>query len=286
MEKNWTEVIRSKKTGLNINFKELYEYRDLILLFVKRDFVSIYKQTLLGPLWYVIQPLLTTLTFTFVFGTIAKMGVGGDYPHMLFYMSGIVPWSYFSSSLNRTAQTFIENAGIFGKVYFPRLTVPLSVVISNLFAFGIQFSLLIGFIVFFHFSDNNYTFSFNFGLLLIPVLIFIMAILGLGLGIIISSLTTKYRDLTFLISFGLQLFMYATPIIYPLSNLNIAPPIVRSAIYYNPMTGIIEGFKSVLLNCEMPNLYLISYSLVFSVIVLFIGIIIFNKTERTFMDTI
>ena len=286
MKKNWSEVIRSKKTGVSINLKELFDYRDLIFLFVKRDFVSIYKQTLLGPLWYIIQPLLTTLTFTFVFGTIAKMKVSDDVPHMLFYMAGIVPWQYFSSSLNRTSQTFIANAGIFGKVYFPRLTVPISVVISNLFAFGIQFFLLVCFIVYYHVTEDKYTFSFNTGLLFIPILILIMAIQGLGLGIIISSLTTKYRDLTFLVSFGLQLFMYATPIIYPLSDLSKAPEIIQKAIYYNPMTGIIEGFKSALLTCETPDLYLISYSLIISIFFLFIGITIFNKTERTFMDTI
>lgn len=286
MSNQWTEIVKPRKSGVNLDFKEVINYKDLIILFVKRDFVSVYKQTVLGPLWYIIQPLLTTITFTFVFGTIAKIKVTEGVPHALFYMAGIVPWGYFSNSLNRTSRTFTENAGIFGKVYFPRLTVPISVTISNLISFGIQFLLLLGFIAYFHFYDDVYSFGLSINILFLPLLIIIMAIQSLGFGIIISSLTTKYRDLTFLVTFGIQLFMYATPIIYPLGGLNEAPQIIQKLIYFNPMTGIIEGFRNSLLLGEAPDFYLLSYSLIFSIILFLFGVALFNKIERTFMDTV
>jgi len=277
---DWTMVIRPKRGLLDINMGELWRYRDLIMLFVKRDFVAKYKQTILGPLWFIIQPLLTTLMFTVVFGNIAGIPTDGI-PKILFYLSGIVGWTYFSTCLNDTSQTFVKNASIFGKVYFPRLALPISIVISNLVSFFIQFAFLLIFL--FYFMASGSDISPNINVLLIPVLIVLIAGLGLGFGIIISSLTTKYRDLTNLVTFGVTLWMYITPIIYPMSEI---PEEYKIYVLANPMTPIVETFKTALLGVGEINYMHLLYSFGFTVVVLVAGVIIFNKVEKTFMDTV
>ncbi|MBI5219574.1 MAG: ABC transporter permease [Bacteroidia bacterium] len=277
---NWDLSIRPKKNLLDINLKELWRYKDLIMLFVRRDFVSKYKQSILGPAWFIIQPLLTTLMFTLVFGKIAGIPTDG-LPPMLFYMTGIVGWTYFSTCLTATSDTFISNAGIFGKVYFPRLVSPVSIVISNLIQFAIQFSFLIACMIFYWLSGAKFT--PNIYVLLIPVLIVLLAGLSLGFGIIFSSLTTKYRDLRFLLVFGVQLWMYATPIIYPVSAL---PEKYKIFIIANPMSSIIEIFRYSLLGSGTINWFQLGYSAVFTLVILVIGVLVFNKVERTFMDTV
>ncbi len=276
----WTMVMRPKKSLFEVNLKELWQYKDLVALFVRRDFVAKYKQTILGPIWFVIQPLLTTLMFVVVFGNIAGIPTDGI-PQVLFYMSGIVGWNYFATCLNDTSQTFLKNAAIFGKVYFPRLAMPLSIVISNLVSFFIQFVFLLCFLLYFYLRGADI--STNYEVLLIPFLVMLMAGLGLGFGIIISSLTTKYRDLTHLVSFGVSLWMYATPIIYPLSEI---PERYRLLVLANPMTPLVETFKTALLGVGTVNYYYLLYSLAFTVVLLAVGILIFNKVERTFMDTV
>jgi lipopolysaccharide transport system permease protein len=277
---NWTQVIRPKKNLFEIDFREVWVYRDLLVLFIRRDIVTKYKQTILGPLWFIIQPILTTLMYLLVFGRIANIPTDNT-PPILFYLSGIVAWTYFSVCLNSTANTFISNAGIFGKVYFPRLIVPISIVISNIIQFLIQLGLLIVAMGIYYLKGT--TFSFSYNLLLLPYLILLMALLGLGFGIIISSLTTKYRDLTNLMGFGVQLWMYATPIIYPLS---VIPNKYKIYILANPLTAIIITFKSALLGTQSINYGYLLYSSVFTVVILFLGIVIFNRVERSFMDTV
>ncbi|MFZ4569553.1 MAG: ABC transporter permease [Bacteroidales bacterium] len=276
----WTMILRPKRSLLDINLRELWQYRDLIMLFVKRDFVSKFKQTILGPLWFIIQPLLTTIMFTIIFGNIAGIPTNGI-PKILFYMTGIVGWTYFSTCLNETSQTFIKNASIFGKVYFPRLALPISVVISNLVSFVIQFVFLLFFLAYFMIKGSNV--SPNALVLWIPFLVLLMAGLGLGFGIIISSLTTKYRDLTHLVTFGVTLWMYATPIIYPLSGI---PEKYRIFVLANPMTAVVETFKTALLGVGQINYIHLLYSFCFTIVLLIIGVIIFNKVEKTFMDTV
>jgi len=277
---NWSMIIKPKRHLFDINLKDIWRYRDLIKLFVRRDFVAKYKQTILGPLWFLIQPILTTLIFTVVFGNIAKIPTDG-LPHILFYLSGIVGWTYFSTCLNSTSNTFVANAGIFGKVYFPRLTLPISIVISSIIQFLIQFMLLVVFMIYYKIIGS--AFSINVYLFLLPVLVVLMAGLGLGFGIIISSLTTKYRDLTNLVGFGVQLWMYATPIIYPLSEI---PDKYRVFVLANPLTPIIETFRFALLGAGTINWFHLLYSFVFTIIILAIGIILFNKVEQSFMDTV
>jgi lipopolysaccharide transport system permease protein len=277
---HWTMILRPKKSLFQVNLKELWQYRDLIALFVRRDFVAKYKQTILGPLWFIIQPLLTTLMFVVVFGNIAGIPTDGI-PQVLFYMSGIVGWNYFSTCLNDTSQTFLKNASIFGKVYFPRLAMPISVVISNMVSFIIQFLFLLCFLLYFYLRGADV--STGIEVLLLPFLVLMMAGLGLGFGIIISSLTTKYRDLTHLVGFGVSLWMYATPIIYPLSEI---PERYRMFVLANPMTPLIETFKTVLLGVGSVNYLYLLYSFVFTIMLLAIGVLIFNKVERTFMDTV
>jgi len=280
MSENWTMIIKPKRSLFDVNLKAVWDYRDLIALFVRRDFVAKYKQTILGPLWFLIQPLLTTLMFTVVFGNIAGISTDG-LPKMLFYMSGITAWNYFANSLKATSNTFVANAGIFGKVYFPRLALPISTVISGLIQFAIQFLFLIAFMIYFGITGAD--FSPNISVLLIPLLIILMAGLGLGLGIIISSLTTKYRDLTNLVGFGVQLFMYATPIIYPVSSL---PEKYQIFILANPITPIIETFRYALLGTGTFNLLHLLYSFGFMLVTLAIGVVLFNKIEQSFMDTV
>jgi lipopolysaccharide transport system permease protein len=249
-------------------------------MFVKRDFVSFYKQTILGPLWFFIQPIFTTIVFTFVFGNLAGISTDG-LPHYLFYLSGITAWNYFSDCLTKTSTVFKDNANIFGKVYFPRLIMPLSIVVSNLVRFGVQLVLLLAMMGYFGVQGAN--FNITYGILFFPILVLMMALLGLGLGLIITAVTTKYKDLTFLITFGVQLLMYGTTVIYPLSA---APEKYKSIIELNPMTGIIEAFRFGFLGKGEFTLWSIGYSAIVTIIVLFFGILIFNKTEKNFVDTI
>jgi lipopolysaccharide transport system permease protein len=281
MKETWTEVISPKRSLLDINLKEIWRYRDLIMLFVRRDFVSQYKQTILGPIWLFIQPLFTTLTFFFVFNQIAKIPTDNIDP-ILFYLSGITLWNYFSDCFNKTSNTFVANAGIFGKVYFPRLATPISIVISNLIKLGIQVLLFLAIMVYQIFAKDIQV-NVNLHILILPYLILLMAVMGLGLGIIFSALTTKYRDLSFLLTFGIQLLMYATPIIYPLSYTGGK---LHTIISMNPLTPIMESFRYAFFSIGSFDWSGLAYTSIFSFGVLFLGIIIFNQVEKSFMDTV
>jgi len=276
----WSMIIKPQRALLDLHLGELWRYRDMVMLFVRRDFVSVYKQTILGPLWYLIQPLLTTIVFTVIFGRIAGLPTDG-LPPFLFYMSGTVIWSYFAECFNKTSLTFVANANLFGKVYFPRLAVPLSISISNLVSFSIQFLLFLAFTVYFWLQGANV--QPNVWVLLTPLLLLMMAGMGLGGGIIVSSLTTRYRDLRFLVGFGTQLLMYATPVIYPVSAV---PEQLQPLIEANPMTPIIESFRYAYLGSGTVNPYNLLYSFVCTLVILFIGILLFNRVETTFMDTV
>ncbi|WP_298222797.1 ABC transporter permease [Flavobacterium sp.] len=277
---DWSLIIKGHTSLFDVKFKDLWNYRDLLFLFVKRDFISFYKQTVLGPLWFFIQPLFTTLVFTFVFGNLAKISTDG-LPQQLFYLSGITAWNYFSDCLSKTSTVFRDNAAIFGKVYFPRLIMPLSIVVSNLVRFVVQLLLLV--IMMAYFAVQGANFHMTYAILFFPFLVILMALLGLGMGLIITAMTTKYRDLSFLVTFGVQLLMYGTTVIYPLSS---APAKYKAIIELNPMTGIIEAFRYAFLGKGEFTLWSISYSVIVTIIVLFLGIIIFNKTEKNFVDTI
>src|SRR6266542_695293 len=278
---NWTEIIKPKTHLFDLRLKDVWRYRDLLFLFVKRDFTAQYKQTILGPLWHLIQPIFTTVMFMLVFNQIA--GISTDkLPAPLFYMSSIAIWNYFSACLSNNSSTFIANAGIFGKVYFPRLVTPLSSVLSNMVKFGIQFMLLMAFVLYYA-SRGAFYINVSVHLLLIPVIIVIMAALGLGLGIIISSLTTKYRDLNILINFGVGLLMYVTPVAYPLSYLEQSK--YKALIQWNPLSSLVEGFRYALFRQGTFDTFFFFYSILFTCIVLLLGILLFNKVERTFMDT-
>ncbi len=279
-DSEWTMIIRPVSSWFDLRLRELWLYRDLIALFVHRDFVAQYKQTILGPAWHLIQPLLTTLTFTFVFGKIAQLSTDG-LPQFLFYMSGSITWSYFSHCLTSTSATFIANAGVFGKVYFPRLSVPVAILITNLISFSVQFALFLFFMAFFWWRGA--AFNPNICILLTPILLVIMAALGLGFGIIVSSLTTRYRDLRQLVNFGVQLLMYATPVIYPLSSI---PDKYKIFIMANPMTPIIETFRYAYLGAGSINSLHLLYSVGVTLVIVMIGLVIFNRVERTFMDTV
>ena len=279
-EEHWDLVIEGKTSLFELKFADVWRYRDLLVMFVKRDFVSFYKQTILGPLWFFIQPIFTTLVFIFVFGNLAKISTDG-LPQALFYLSGITAWNYFSDCLTKTSTVFKDNANIFGKVYFPRLIMPLSIVVSNLVRFGVQLLLFLVVIVYFGFKGAD--FHITWAVTLFPFLVLLMALLGLGLGLIITALTTKYRDLSFLVVFGVQLLMYATTVIYPLSA---APEKYRKFIELNPMTGIIEAFRYAFLGKGYFTLWGLGYSTIFTAVITMIGIVIFNKTERSFVDTI
>jgi len=280
-EENWSLIIEPQRSWFDLRLGELWHYKDLVLLFVRRDFVSVYKQTILGPLWYLVQPLLTSLTFTFIFGNIARLPTDG-LPQFLFYMSGTVVWSYFADCLNKTSTTFVNNASLFGKVYFPRLAVPVSILISNLVTFLIQFVLFLLFVLYFALRGTPIHFNWIW-VLFSPILILIMAGLGLGFGIIISSLTNKYRDLRFLVTFGVQLLMYATPVIYPVSSIPIR---FQWIILANPMTPIVEAFRFAFLGAGSVNVNQLLYSFGFMLVVVLMGTIIFNRIEQTFMDTV
>jgi len=280
-ETNWTEIISPVNSYWNLKLGELFRFKDLIFLFVKRDFSAVYKQTILGPLWLFIQPIFTTLIFFFVFTKIAKIPTSGIDP-ILFYLAGITLWNYFSDCFVKTSNTFVANATIYGKVYFPRLVIPISIVISNLIKLGVQ---LIVFAVVFIYKINfeGLSFSFHSTLFFLPVLILIMAILGLGMGIVFSALTTKYRDFSFLLAFGIQLLMYATPIIYPLSYTSGQ---LHWWISLNPLTPLIENFKFALFGIGHFDYVGLLYAACISVIILFVGIILFNRVEKNFMDTV
>jgi lipopolysaccharide transport system permease protein len=278
--KEWDLTIEPQTSLFELNLKDVWRYRDLLWMFVKRDFVSFYKQTILGPLWFFIQPLFTTIIYTFIFGGLANLSTDG-LPQPLFYMAGITAWNYFADCITKTSTVFKDNANIFGKVYFPRLIMPLSIVASNLVRFGVQILLL--FIMMGFYALHNASFSITPVILLFPLLVILMALLGLGLGLIITALTTKYRDLAFLVTFGIQLLMYTTTVIYPLSS---APEKYKTLISLNPMTGIIEAFRYAFLGQGQISINTFGYSTLFTIIVMVLGILIFNKTEKTFVDTV
>jgi lipopolysaccharide transport system permease protein len=279
---SWTTEIKPKNKLLSIDFKEIWQYRDLMLLFVKRNIITQYKQTILGPLWYFIQPIMTTVMYLVVFGGIAKISTDG-LPQPLFYLAGISFWKYFADCLNKTSNTFVSNAGIFGKVYFPRLVTPLSDVISNLVRFAIQFVLfLIVYAYYAIFTDVQI--HTNWYILLLPLLIVMLAGLALGFGILFSSMTTKYRDLQLLLSFFVSLWMYATPVIYPLST--ITNNTLKLVMQLNPLTGIVEFFKYGMLGVGCHDWWMLGYSFIFMVVLLALGIVVFNKVQRSCMDTV
>ena len=279
-DQGWDLIIEPRRAWWDLRLGQVWRYRDLIMLFVWRDFVSTYKQTILGPLWYLIQPIITTLVFTVIFGNIANLPTDG-LPRFLFYMSGTVIWTYFSGCLKKTSNTFAANAGLFGKVYFPRLAIPIADLISNLFTFAIQFALFLAFLAYFMLSGADvYVTTWA---LLLPVLIFLMAGLGLGFGIIVSSLTTKYRDLRYLVGFGMQLWMYATPVIYPASTI---PEEWQWVLNVNPIAPVVEAFRYAFLGAGSPSWGGLAYSFTFMLAVFTIGVLIFNRVESTFMDTV
>jgi lipopolysaccharide transport system permease protein len=281
--KSWNLVIEPKGNLFSLNLKEIWQYRDLLEMYIKRDIITVYKQTILGPVWFFIQPIFTTIVFMFVFGGLAGIPTDGI-PPALFYLSGIILWNYFSETLNKNADTFIANQLIFGKIYFPRLIAPLAVTITGLFKMLIQFLVFI--IVYVYYVIDGSTVSLNQYAFLLPVLIFILAGLSLGLGIIISSMTTKYRDLKFLISFAIQLLMYASPVIYPLSVMEGNYKKYMWLIQANPVTAVMETFKFGFLGQGIFSWFALCYSLTFSIIILLIGIMVFNRVERNFMDVI
>jgi lipopolysaccharide transport system permease protein len=280
-DENWTEVIKPSTNLLDLGVGEVWRYRDLVMLFVRRDFVSTYKQTILGPIWFFIQPLLTTITYVIIFGNVAKLSTDG-LPMMVFYMSGITVWNYFALTLTNTSTVFRDNATMFGKVYFPRLTMPLSIVISNLVRFAIQFGLFIV-IWLYYLLKGNSNIHPNWLIALTPLLVAIMGLMSLGLGMIFSALTTKYRDLAMLLAFGVQLLMYATPVIYPLSSITGK---YRWLILINPMTSIVETFRYAFLGSGTFNWGSLSYSLAFTLVILLLGTIIFNRVQKSFTDTV
>jgi len=276
----WDIIIKPRHSLFELKLEEVWQYRDMLALFVRRDLIAKYKQTILGPLWYFIQPLFTTLVFTIVFGRLAGIGTDGV-PPTLFYLAGITNWNYFAEVIDRTSTTFRDNGHVFSKVYFPRLVVPLSIVLSGLLKYGIQLIMFLGF--FFYFIAQGAPIQPNAALLLFPFLILMLGGLGLGFGLIITSLTTKYRDLIFLVQFGIQLLMYATPVIYPLSEI---PEQYQWLVVLNPMTSIIEAFKYGFLGQGVFSWLYLGYSLGFMTVLLLIGIMIFNSTERTFADVV
>jgi lipopolysaccharide transport system permease protein len=282
-DKEWLFEITPTNNFFTLNFSEVWQYRDLLFLFVKRDVVTVYKQTVLGPLWYIIQPLFTSITFTLIFNRIVGINTGAV-PPFLFNLAGITIWNYFSSCLNETSDTFKKNASVFGKVYFPRVIMPLSVVISNLLKFGIQFLIFIVFYIYFY--VHGAPISLNLTLLFFPFLIILMGFLALGLGMIISSMVTKYRDFTYLVSFGVQLLMYVSAVMYPISLVVTKLPEHGWLIKYNPLAYIIETSRYMLLSVGNISIQGLLYTTVITVVFFFLGLLIFNKTEKSFIDTV
>jgi lipopolysaccharide transport system permease protein len=280
---DWLFEITPKNKFFSLNLKEVWQYRDLLLLFVKRDVITVYKQTVLGPLWYLIQPLFTSVTFTIIFNNVAGIDTG-TVPPFLFNLAGITVWNYFTACLTGTSDTFKANAAIFGKVYFPRIITPLSVVISNLVKFGIQFLIFIGFYIFYYFQGANL--GLNGLILFFPILIIIMGLLGLGLGMLISAMVTKYRDFSHLIGFGIQLLMYLSAVMYPMSLIKDKLPGYGWLVEYNPLAYIIETARYMLLDVGEVSFLGLSYTLTVTIAVFFIGLLVFNKTEKSFIDTV
>lgn len=282
-QEHWDIEITPDNSAFDLKLRDVWHYRDLLLLLVRRDFVSFYKQTILGPLWFFIQPLFTTIIYTFVFGNLANISVDG-LPQPLFYLAGITAWNYFSDCLLKTSTVFTTNAGLFGKVYFPRLILPLSIVVSNLIRFGVQMALFVLMMVIYRVKGAD--FHPTIYLLLFPLLLLLMAMLGLGLGMLVSALTTKYRDLSFLITFGIQLMMYLTTVIYPLSTVKEKFPRYQWLVELNPMTSIIESFRYGFLGKGTFTLFSLGVTALLTAIILLSGIVIFNRVERTFIDTV
>jgi lipopolysaccharide transport system permease protein len=282
-ENDWLFEITPKNKFFSLNLKEVWQYRDLLMLFVKRDVVTVYKQTILGPLWYLIQPLFTSITFTIIFNTVAGIDTG-TVPPFLFNLAGITVWNYFTACLNDTSDTFKRNAAIFGKVYFPRIIMPLSVVISNLLKFGIQFMIFVAFYIFYYLQGA--AISINESLLFFPLLVALMGILGLGLGMFISSLVTKYRDFSYLIGFGVQLLMYLSAVMYPMALIQSKMPKYAWLVQYNPLAYIIETTRYMLLGVGHISVLGLVYTITVTVIVFLVGVLIFNKTEKSFIDTV
>lgn len=282
-EKDWLFEITPKNKFFSLNLTEVWQYRDLLMLFVKRDVVTVYKQTVLGPLWYLIQPLFTSITFTIIFNTVAGIETG-TIPPFLFNLAGIMVWNYFTACLSGTSDTFKANASIFGKVYFPRIITPMSVVISNLIKFGIQFLIFVAFYLFFYVQGAPL--SLDVYVLFFPFLILLMGILGLGLGMLISSMVTKYRDLSYLISFGVQLLMYLSAVMYPMALIRQKMPDYAWLVQYNPLAYIIETARYILLGVGTVSVWGLVYTVCITVIIFFLGLLVFNKTEKSFIDTV
>lgn len=279
-DSDWTEVIEGQSRLLDLRLRELWRYRDLVMMFVRRDFVANYKQTILGPLWFVLQPLLTSLTYILVFSRAAGLGPDGM-PTLVFYLSGITIWNYFADCLVKTATVFRDNAGIFGKVYFPRLTMPVSIVLAALVKFGIQLGLFL--LVWAYHAVGPAALRPSPTIVFLPVLVLFMGMTALGLGMLISSMTTKYKDLTFLLNFGVQLLMFATPVIIPLSRI---PERYRDVLQWNPITPFVETFRHMFTGVGVVGWSGLGYALTFAVASLLIGTIVFNRVERTFTDTV
>lgn len=277
---DWTIEIKPRKKWLDVDIKGIWRYRDLLYMYVKRDIVTVYKQTILGPLWFLIQPIFTTVMYMFVFGGLAGISTDGA-PQPLFYLSGIMLWNYFSEAFKVSSNVFVTNANVFGKVYFPRLVVPLAGITSNLLKMLIQLGLFM--VVYIYFYATGANLSVNWTIILFPYLIFLIAFHAMSWGMIVSSLTTKYRDLTQLVNFGVQLFMYATPVIYPLSA---APEKYRFILELNPLTPIFEAFKYSCMGCGSLDWGGLLYSTLFMLVTLFFAVLIFNRVERNFMDTV
>lgn len=277
---SFAHSITPQNKFFDLKLKEIWQYKDLLLLFVRRDFVAKYKQTILGPIWFFIQPLFQTIMFTFIFGNVAGLSTDGA-PKGIFYLAGITSWNYFANCLRTTSNVFTVNAALFGKVYFPRAVTPFSIVISNLIQFGIGMSLFL--VVYFYYILTGSDIQPNTTLFFFPVLVLIMGFMGLGLGMLVSAMTTKYRDLQFLIQFGIQLLMYATPVIYPISAISDK---YKWIIMANPMSGIIEAFKFSFLGTGSFSWSLIAYSATFTIVIFILGLMVFNKTEKNFMDTV
>jgi lipopolysaccharide transport system permease protein len=276
----WTEEIKSENSLWSVNYKEIWHYRDLLLMLVKRNFTNFYKQTILGPIWFFIQPILTTFIYVILFGQVAKLSTDGI-PHMPFYLAGITIWNYFSECLSKNSTVFKDNSGVFGKVYFPRLIMPLTIVVSGLMRFAVQFALFMAVVLYYAFIEKSI--HPNLWILTTPFLMLLMAGFAMGLGMIFSSLTTKYKDLVFLLTFGIQLFMYATPVVYTVTSI---PEKYKWFVEFNPLTAIFECFRYAYLGSgSFEPSSLIHSTIVISILV-FIGILVFNKVEKSFMDTV
>lgn len=283
IEKDWLFEITPKNKFFSLNLKEVWQYRDLLMLFVKRDVVTVYKQTVLGPLWYLIQPLFTSITFTIIFNNVAGIDTG-TVPPFLFNLAGITVWNYFTACLMDTSDTFKRNSAIFGKVYFPRAIMPISTVISNLLKFGIQFFIFMAFYIYYYL--HGAAISLNIATLFFPLIIVLMGVLGLGLGMFISSLVTKYRDLSYLIGFGVQLLMYLSAVMYPMALIQTKMPDYAWLVQYNPLAYVIETTRYMLLNVGQISIWGLGYTFIVTIAVFFVGVLIFNKTEKSFIDTV